>query len=99
MFGNLTMYGRPVPHNARVGFAHSVHIREAAMNPDVVHYVKRLARESIAATIADTRLERKEHDFHVEFRCDLYVFSPNDFWQIVEEAAQEIARRYPVAPP
>ncbi|WP_332822460.1 hypothetical protein [Stutzerimonas kunmingensis] len=68
------------------------------MNPDVERYVQRIAREAIADTISRTRIERKEHDHHVEFRCDLYVFSPNDFWAIVEQAAQEIADRYPVAP-
>jgi hypothetical protein len=98
MFGELTLYGQRLPDNCRVGFSHHVHIREAAMNPDVEQYVQRVARTAIADTISKTRMARVERDFSIEFRCDLYVFSPDEFWGIVEQAAHELADRYPIAP-
>lgn len=99
MFGMLTHYGRPLPNNAKLGYSKYVSTREAAMNPGVEDFVRREARHAFADMISGSRITRHEHDHSIEFRCDVYVFNPDEFWQIVEEAAQEIASRYPTAEP
>ncbi len=90
MFGMLSAYGRPLPDNCRLQFSHHVSMREAAMNSEVAVFVQRQAQHVMADKIARTRMERIERDFSVEFKCDLYVFTPDEFWQIVETAAIEL---------
>ena len=99
MFGELTHYGRPVAHNARLTYSKYVPIREAAITPSEVRsFVQAEARQALADQIARTRMQSIEHDHHIEFRCDVYVFSPDEFWEIVDQAANELARRFTPTP-
>lgn len=90
MFGILTAYGMRLPNDCRLQFSHHVSLREAALNPDVDRYIQREAQQRMAQQIAKTKMHRIEGDHSVEFRCELYVFNPDDFWAIVETAARDL---------
>ena len=93
MFGNLSPFGRPLPDNCRLTYSRFIGGREYARNvADVDRFVASEARQSMASQIAHVRMKKTEGDHSVEFRCDVYVFSPDEFWQIVEEAARELSR-------
>ena len=90
MFGHLSMYGMRLPNDCRLQFSHRVSLREAAMNPDVDRYIQREAQQRMADQIAKTKMQRIEGDHSVEFRCEIYVFNPDDFWAIVDTAARDL---------
>lgn len=90
MFGHLSLYGMQLPNDCRLVFSHRVGMREAAMNPDIERYVQSVASRAMAAQIAKAKIQRIEGDHSVEFRTELYVFNPDDFWGIVETAARDL---------
>jgi len=94
MLGHLTYFGSSMPDDCRVGCSFIVHTKEAAMNPnEVAGHMERRAQQALAQQLAKARMERIDLGHAIEFRCDLYVFNPDQFWQIVEEAAMELNRR------
>lgn len=93
MHGYLTYFGRPLPDNCRVGCSHFVSLREVAVGEtDLDRLIEGRAVSAIAEQIVATRTVKIPGKYNVEYRTDVYVFSPDQFWQIVEEAASAIIR-------
>lgn len=61
-------------------------------NEYIQHVVYDTLRKCIADKLAHERVSVREEDFHTDYRLDLYVFSPSEFWGIVQEQAREMYR-------
>ena len=100
MFGQITFLGQRLKDDCHLSFWQTVPLREVAMRPgEVEHYVQRAAQQAFADMIPRVRMRKNELDFSIEFLCDVYVFNPDEFWQIVEEAARDLNRRAPIVEP
>ena len=72
-----------------------VSMSEYESNPDRTNsYMYGYIRESMSDFIAKERVKESRDDFYKEYRLDLYVATPKEFWKIVEREAQEIASRF-----
>ena len=74
---------------------HRVSMTEYASNPDRVEsYTRDYLRKLIADLIVRKKVTESNNDFYKEYRLDLYVATPSEFWEIVEREATEIAGRF-----
>ena len=72
-----------------------VSMSEYESDPDRTNsYMYGYIRESMSDFIAKERVKESRDDFYKEYRLDLYVATPKEFWKIVEREAQEIASRF-----
>jgi len=70
-------------------------ITEYESNPErAEHYANDFLRNSIANFIVNKKAEESRDDFYKEYRLDLYVATPSEFWEIVEREAEKIALRF-----
>lgn len=77
-------FGRVV-HASRYAFA---------SEPERIHRAaQQNLREGLADFICAERCKIIKQDNHVEFRLDLYVATPEEFWAAVRHQAFEMARR------
>ncbi len=51
-------------------------------------HVMRDMREDLADFVSHARLREEERGFETEFRMDLFVFNPDEFWEVVETEVQ-----------
>ena len=58
------------------------------------HFANKYLREIISDVIIRDRAMESRDDFYKEYRLELYVATPREFWEIVEREAQEIAFRF-----
>lgn len=58
------------------------------------HYIHGHLRDAMSDFIAKERVKESNDDFYKEYRLDLYVATPKEFWEIVKREAEEIARRF-----
>ena len=72
-----------------------VSMAEYESNPDRTrHIVNDYLRKTMADFIIKEKAKELNDDFYKEYRLDLYVATPNEFWKIVEREAHEIASRF-----
>lgn len=48
-------------------------------------------REALAEFVRQCRAQRQDNEHYTEIRLDLYVFTPSEFWPIVNAEAARIA--------
>lgn len=56
-----------------------------------IDYIVDNMRHDLADRIVKTRFKRTDEDFHIKFEMGVYVFNPDEFWQIVQREATRIA--------
>ena len=79
----------------RCSAVHRVSMTEYASNPGRVEsYMRSYLWKCIADLIVRHKVKESNDDFYKEYRIDLYVATPNEFWEIVEREATEIAHRF-----
>ena len=72
-----------------------VSMTEYESNPDRVEcYTRDYLRKIIADLIVRKKVTESNDDFFKEYRLDLYIATPSEFWEIVEREATEIAGRF-----
>lgn len=98
MFGQISNMGIPLRREEyHLSFSQRMPLREVAMHPeDCRQMAARMAARAFADQIAHSRIRKVDDAYSVEFHADLYVFSPDQFWQIVQTMADELTRRQAV---
>ncbi len=80
--------------NMRCAACYSVSKIEYADDQERHDYMaKEILRKDLSNLIQKDKTKRFERDHHIEFRLELYVATPEEFWEIVEQRALEIASR------
>ena len=79
----------------RFGAVAVVSRREYDQDTDrIAHMITDRLRLTMADKLVRERVEKSFTDERVEFRCDLYIATPEKFWQLVNIAAERIAMQY-----
>jgi len=74
---------------------HRVSMAEYSSDPDRAnHYANVYLKNAMTDFIVLEKAEESNDDFCREYRLELYVATPKEFWKIVEREAQEIASRF-----
>jgi hypothetical protein len=72
-------------------------VSNLAMNTsviDITRLVHQRMASALAAAICEAQAEKTVHDFHTEFKLELIVATPSDYWRDVEQKALELSRRF-----
>ena len=81
--------------NIKFGSSINFSIKEFERDPDrCKHMANTRLREEVAHFIQKEKGELIEHHDYFEKRLELYVATPEEFWEIVNREAEERAFRY-----
>ncbi len=77
----------------RFGYSEDVHnLTLHSSRPDVRRIVRDRARQALAGALAFERITETTRDYSTEFRVEVLVFSPDEFYKIVQEEAMRLCR-------
>jgi hypothetical protein len=83
------------PEDLRVAHVFRISRMEFDADPSrIAAMSERRMREAIAHFIQNERVETKFDDHFIEKRIDLYVATPQQFWELIHQEAQQIAMRW-----
>lgn len=81
--------------NCRIGCCLTVD-KQALLSSrgDIHHYVESRIRNGLVSQIQPIHTRMTEHEFHVEYRADVYVLSPDQLHRLIHEEALRLSRYY-----
>lgn len=78
------------------------HVHNVSLAGDqasVENFIRRDLSRELAKELVATRMKTLPGDYSTEYRMDLYVFTPDEFARVVQEAAMHLSRAMRGPPP